>query len=223
MSERPRPPEQPILPGRSSCYLVIIGLVMAACTLGTIWWATDQYGDAVARTMGVTVFSLANIWFALETSDPKRSHLQWRRPREPRPAEGHGSGHRGHHRRRGVGLLNRLLGTVSLTIDQWVISVVGLSRGRGRRRGGKAAQRPHRRGADRGREARARRGLEPGPGFYRDPLARPSTQAPSMRLSRALPRFSRTIQRASGSSLAARCSKRPRPRSGEATMATLQA
>ena len=46
---------------------------MAVCTLAVIWWATDAHGEAVARTMGLTVFSLANIWFALETSDPAHS------------------------------------------------------------------------------------------------------------------------------------------------------
>ena len=34
------------------------GLVMAAATLGVISWATNEYGEAVARTMGLTTFSL---------------------------------------------------------------------------------------------------------------------------------------------------------------------
>ena len=42
-------------------------------TLAVISWATRQYGEAVARTMGVIVFSLANIWFALETYNEERS------------------------------------------------------------------------------------------------------------------------------------------------------
>ena len=124
MTEPPRPPENPILPRPLFVYLVFIGLVLAACTLGTIWWATDQYGDAVARTMGVTVFSLANIWFALETSDPKRSLFSGGVLENPALLKATGLAIVATVAAVELGLLHRLLGTVSLTIDQWVISVV---------------------------------------------------------------------------------------------------
>src|SRR6188508_915250 len=62
MEEKPRPKELPILTRGQFGWLVFIGLTMAAGTLVTIWWATGAYGEAVARTMGVTVFSFANIW-----------------------------------------------------------------------------------------------------------------------------------------------------------------
>ena len=45
MTEAPRDPTQPILPNRLFTYLVFIGFVMAVCTLGVIWWATDAYGE----------------------------------------------------------------------------------------------------------------------------------------------------------------------------------
>jgi Ca2+-transporting ATPase len=125
MSEAPRPPENPILPRPLMVYLVFIGLVLAACTLGTIWWATEQYGDVgVGRTMGVIVFSLANIWFALETADPKRSLFSGGILENPTLLKATGLAILATIVAVEIGLLNRLLGTVSLTIDQWVISVV---------------------------------------------------------------------------------------------------
>ena len=51
----------------------LAGLTMAVVTLGVIAWATPVYGEAVARTMGLTVFSLANIWFAFETAHEEKS------------------------------------------------------------------------------------------------------------------------------------------------------
>ena len=73
MLDAPRDPEKPILPTRLIGYLVVIGLIQAVATLAVISWATGAYGEAVARTMGVTLFSLCNVWFALETSNEDRS------------------------------------------------------------------------------------------------------------------------------------------------------
>ena len=73
MKDAPRPPTRPILPRRLLTWVVVGGLVMAAATLGVISWATNEYGEAVARTMGLTTFSLCQVWFALETSDEDRS------------------------------------------------------------------------------------------------------------------------------------------------------
>jgi len=113
------------LPRPLMVYLVFVGLVMAACTLGTIWWATEQYGDVgVGRTMGVVVFSLANIWFALETADPKRSLFSGGILDNPTLLKATGLAILATIVAVEIGLLNRLLGTVSLTVDQWVISVV---------------------------------------------------------------------------------------------------
>ena len=42
MEEPPRPKEQPILPAACSVWLVFIGLVMAAGTLGVIVWAEQR-------------------------------------------------------------------------------------------------------------------------------------------------------------------------------------
>jgi Ca2+-transporting ATPase len=124
MNEAPRDPRQPILPNRLFTYLVFIGFVMAVCTLAVIWWATDAHGEAVARTMGLTVFSLANIWFALETSDPAHSVFSMDLRENPTLLKGVGLAILVTIAAVELNLLNRLLETTSLTIEQWVICVV---------------------------------------------------------------------------------------------------
>jgi Ca2+-transporting ATPase len=124
MGEPPRPPEQRILPSRLFAYLVMIGIVMAISTLATIWWATDAHGEAVARTMGLTVFSLANIWFALETSDPQHSILSMDLRENPTLLKGVGLALLATIAAVELGILNRLLGSTGLTVDQWIICVV---------------------------------------------------------------------------------------------------
>jgi Ca2+-transporting ATPase len=124
MSDAPRDPEQRILPNRLFSYLVFIGLVMAVCTLATIWWATDQHGDAVGRTMGLTVFSLANIWFALETSDPQHSVFGMDLRDNPTLLKGVGLALLVTIASVELGFLNRFLGTVNLTTEQWILCIV---------------------------------------------------------------------------------------------------
>jgi Ca2+-transporting ATPase len=124
MSEAPRDPQQPILPTRLFSYLVFIGVVMAVSTLATIWWASENHGDAVGRTMGVTVFSLANIWFALETSDPQRSIFAMDLRDDPTMLKGVGLALLATIAAVELGFLNRLLETTGLTIEQWIICLV---------------------------------------------------------------------------------------------------
>jgi len=124
MGEPPRSPQDPILPSRLYAYLVFIGIVMATCTLATIWWATDAHGEAVARTMGLTVFSLINIWFALETSDPQRSLFALELRDNPALLKGVGAAVVATIAAVELGILHRLLDTVGLTIEQWVICIV---------------------------------------------------------------------------------------------------
>jgi hypothetical protein len=37
-----------------------MGLILGGTTLGVIWWANDAHDTAVARTMGMTTFAIAN-------------------------------------------------------------------------------------------------------------------------------------------------------------------
>jgi Ca2+-transporting ATPase len=124
MSDAPRSPEQRILPSRLFAYLVIVGVVMAGVTLGVIWWATDAYGEAVARTMGLATFSLTNIWFALETADEDRSLFSGGIFENPTLLKAAGLALIATIAATELGILNRILDTVPMNIDQWLICLV---------------------------------------------------------------------------------------------------
>ena len=73
MERRPRPPTQPILTGGVLSWLVSVGLVMAIGTLSVVSWAEQAHTLAIARTMGVVVFSLFNLFFSIESRDRRES------------------------------------------------------------------------------------------------------------------------------------------------------
>ena len=124
MKDAPRPPKRPILPRRLMAWVVFSGVVMAVVTLGVISWATNVYGDAVARTMGLTVFSLCQIWFAIETSDEDRSAFSIETLRNPILIKVVLGALLVTVLATEFGPLNRLLDTVNLDRDQWLVCVV---------------------------------------------------------------------------------------------------
>jgi Ca2+-transporting ATPase len=75
MQRPPRKADERILPVRLFTRLIIAGVVIAACTLVVMQYAilVTHVNDEVARTMGITTFSFASIFFALETNDELRS------------------------------------------------------------------------------------------------------------------------------------------------------
>ena len=73
MERRPRKPEEPILTCSSTRWFVVAGLVMAAATLAVIAGADHYEGTDVARTMGLTTFSIANLVFSFAARDELRS------------------------------------------------------------------------------------------------------------------------------------------------------
>ena len=73
MERRPRDPEEPILPRATMLWLVSIGLIIGAATLGVITWAEAAFDRPVALTMGVVTFSLASLLFSLATRDESRT------------------------------------------------------------------------------------------------------------------------------------------------------
>jgi Ca2+-transporting ATPase len=124
MGDPPRPPERPILPNRLFTYLVVVGLGFGLSTLAVIWWASDVFGEDIARTMGVTTFSIANIWFALETADEERSVFSGGFLDNPPLLKAAGLSVVAIVLATELGLLQRLLDTVSLTLEQWAICIV---------------------------------------------------------------------------------------------------
>jgi Ca2+-transporting ATPase len=73
MERRPRPVDEPILPRALLVWLTVLGLALGLTALGVIWWAEDAHDTAVARTMGLTTFALANILLAYAVKDRLRS------------------------------------------------------------------------------------------------------------------------------------------------------
>jgi P-type Ca2+ transporter type 2C len=124
MGDAPRSPEMPILPARLMAWLVISGLVMTVIALGTIAWATPIFGDAVARTMGLTAFSLSNVWFALETSDEDHTIFGSSILGNPMLLKMVALGLVATVLMSELRILNRILDTVNMTIDQWVVCFV---------------------------------------------------------------------------------------------------
>jgi Ca2+-transporting ATPase len=73
MQRRPRRPAKPILSGADTRWFIVAGVVMAAATLAVIAGAEHTHSDALARTMGLTTFSLANLFFSFTARDALRS------------------------------------------------------------------------------------------------------------------------------------------------------
>jgi Ca2+-transporting ATPase len=73
MKRRPRKPERPILRRRDTRWFVVAGLVMAVATLAVAAGAEHSRGEALARTMALTTFALANLFFSFTARDELRS------------------------------------------------------------------------------------------------------------------------------------------------------
>jgi Ca2+-transporting ATPase len=73
MERRPRKPEEPILTRANTIWFAIAGLVMAGATLAVIAGAEHEEGAELARTMGITTFALANLFFSFTARDELRS------------------------------------------------------------------------------------------------------------------------------------------------------
>ncbi len=73
MARKPRKPEQPILNRADTIWFIVAGLAMAAATMAVIAGAEDADGEGLARTMGMTAFALANLFFSFTARDKLRS------------------------------------------------------------------------------------------------------------------------------------------------------
>ncbi len=73
MERPPRSPNTPILSRGLMAWLVFVGLVMAAGTLGVVSWAEQAHGLPVARTMGMVTLALFSLFFSIEVKDERKS------------------------------------------------------------------------------------------------------------------------------------------------------
>jgi Ca2+-transporting ATPase len=126
MRRRPRKAGAQILPARLFARLVIVGLVLGICTLGVMQWAivSAHLSETVAHTMGMTVFSLASIFYALETNDELRSVFNHETLQSTRLLQTCGWSLLAIFLVVAPDFMNRLFQTSGLNIGQWVICIV---------------------------------------------------------------------------------------------------
>ncbi len=124
MEEKPRPKEQKILPRPLTIWLLVVGLVMGGGTLAVIAWATNAFGsDTIARTMGVTTFSLFRIASSLETADENRSVFSGYVLGNPALLKATGLSIVTIVLATELGLLKNVLDLTSLTGQQWLVCI----------------------------------------------------------------------------------------------------
>jgi Ca2+-transporting ATPase len=74
MRRKPRASDEEILPRPLLIWVCIAGLVMGGATLALLAWSDNHYNSStIARTMGLTSFAFANLFFSLTTRDERRS------------------------------------------------------------------------------------------------------------------------------------------------------
>ena len=73
MGRKPRPPVVPLLPRGLIIWLIGVGVVMGAGTLGVISWAEQARSLEIAHTMGLVTFSLFNLFFSMAVKDERKT------------------------------------------------------------------------------------------------------------------------------------------------------
>jgi Ca2+-transporting ATPase len=124
MDRKPRPADAPILSREMLIYLAVVGLVMGIGTLLVIDLASREWGSEVGRSMGLATFSFMNVAFALAVKDMRHSALSMETLTDRNLMIGTGVGLLVTVLASELGVLQRLLGTVPLTFEQWVICIV---------------------------------------------------------------------------------------------------
>jgi Ca2+-transporting ATPase len=124
MQRKPRPVAEPILPRASLIWLSVAGLVLGGTSLLVLDWADDNHGSAVARTMGLTTFAIANIFLSYTVKDERRSMFNLETFADRRLLMATGVSCVAIVLGTELRIFNRILGTVELTGSEWVVCIV---------------------------------------------------------------------------------------------------
>lgn len=124
MERPPRPAHQEILPPRRMITLALGGLVMTISTLGVMQYASGIWGDTVARTMGLTGFSLANIFLGLEINDEHHSIFNRDILENSRLIKMAALSLIATFLVTALNFMNKIFATTELTFNQWIICIV---------------------------------------------------------------------------------------------------
>ena len=124
MADPPRPKDARILPGPLAAWLVFVGLVFAAGTLGVIVWATEAYDVVIGHTMGLVTFSLFHLFFSLETANEERTIFSSELLDNPTLLKASALSILSIFLATTFGPLQRILDTGELTAEQWGLCIV---------------------------------------------------------------------------------------------------
>lgn len=125
MRRRPRKPEEPILTRPNTIWFAIAGAVMAASTLAIVAGAQHSEGSQLARTMGVTTFAIANLVFSFTARHELRSMFDLDTFNDRRFAIASLMSVAAIILATDLPILQRVLDTVELTGNQWLICIAG--------------------------------------------------------------------------------------------------
>jgi P-type Ca2+ transporter type 2C len=123
MERRPRKPEKPILRKADTRWFIVAGLVMAIATLAVAAGAEHSHGEALARTMALTTFSLANLLFSFTARDELHSIFSLDTFSDRTFIISSLLSAAAIILATELGFLQRILDTVELTGDQWLICI----------------------------------------------------------------------------------------------------
>jgi Ca2+-transporting ATPase len=124
MERKPRKSNEPILDRQALIWLSFAGFVIGVTTLGVIDWGNDNHGAAVAHTMGLATFSLANVYYALTVKNELRSVFSLDTFDDRRFVLTTGMSIAAIVLGTQLGLLNKILHTVGLNLHEWLICIV---------------------------------------------------------------------------------------------------
>jgi P-type Ca2+ transporter type 2C len=127
MERKPRPEKEPILSRGLLGWLAVCGLVIGGTALAVIWWADDAHGTALARTMGMTTFAIANVFFSFVVKDDLRSVFSVETFADRRLLQATGLSALAILFAAELGIFQRILGTVSLSGKQWIVCILAAS------------------------------------------------------------------------------------------------
>jgi Ca2+-transporting ATPase len=128
MEDPPRPKDRPILPRRLTTWLCLQRPRHGRRDLSVIVWSTNTFSETVAHTMGLTTFSLFNLFFSLETANEDRSLFSSELLENPMLVKTSFASLIAIVAATELGFFHRLLDTVSLTLEQWAVcAAVGAS------------------------------------------------------------------------------------------------
>jgi Ca2+-transporting ATPase len=124
MKRKPRDPEAQILPRNLLLWLGFVGLTMGITTVCVLAWADNHYDRTAARTIGMTSFAFANLFYSFCERDTLQSVFSLDVLRDRKFLYFSGASLLAIILAPQLDLMNRILDTVPLTLHQWLICIV---------------------------------------------------------------------------------------------------